>query len=67
MIYNGELHRKALDIINAIQEINFEFGGKIPQKDIDKMSANLITNFVLDICEKQKGQKDNIFNTDLLG
>jgi len=63
MIYNGELHRKALNILKDISRMNFEFGGKIPQKDIDKMGANLITNFVIDMCDKQKGQKDNIFDT----
>lgn len=65
MVYNSELYRKSLDIIKEIEKINFDYGGKIPQKDIDKMSANLIVNFGIDLCEKQKGKKDNICDTGI--
>ena len=65
MIYNGELYRQALDIIKDIRLMNFEYGGKIPQNSIDKMGANLIVNFGIQLCEKQKGEKDNICDTGI--
>ena len=65
MIYNSEIHREALDIVNQISKINFEYGGKISQNNIDKMGANLIVNFGIELCEKQKGQKDNICDTGM--
>ena len=65
MIYDSKLYRQALDIINEINKMNFEFGGKIPKSNIDKMGANLIVNFGIELCEKQKGQKDNICDTKL--
>jgi len=65
MIYNSELYRQATDIVKEIERINFDYGGKIPKDKIDKMGANLIVNFVIDMCEKQKGQKDNICDTGI--
>jgi len=65
MIYNSELYRKSLDIIKEIERINFEYGGKIPKNNIDKMGANLIVNFCIGLCEKQKGEKDNICDTGI--
>lgn len=65
MIYNSELYRQAQEIIRDIKLLNFEYGGKILQKDIDKMGANLIVNFGIELCEKQKGKKDNICDTKI--
>ncbi len=65
MIYNSELYRQALDIIKDIRLMNFEYGGKIPQTNIDKMGANLIVNAFIELCEKQKGQKNNICDTGI--
>lgn len=65
MIYNSEIYREALDIVNQISRMNFEYGGKIPQNNIDKMGANLIVNFGIELCEKQKGHKDNICDTKI--
>lgn len=65
MIYKGELYRQSLDIVNEINIINFEYGGKMSQNKIDKMSANLIVNFTIEMCEKQKGKKDNICDTGI--
>ena len=65
MIYNGELYRQALKIVKEIEKINFEYGGKIPKDKIDKMGANLIVNFGIQLCEKQKGEKDNICDTGI--
>ena len=60
MIYNSNLDRQATEIVKEIDKINFEYGGKIPKDKIDKMSANLIVNFGIELCEKQKGNKNNI-------
>lgn len=60
MIYNSNLDREATEIVKEIDKINFEYGGKIPKDRIDKMSANLIVNFGIELCEEQKGKKDNI-------
>lgn len=65
MIYKNNLYRKALQIVKEIEKINFEYSGKISQNSIDKMSANLIVSFTLDSCEKQKGRKDNIYDTKI--
>lgn len=45
--------------------MNFEYGGKISEEAIDKMGANLIVNFGIQLCEKQKGEKDNICDTGI--
>lgn len=63
MIYNSELYRQALKIVKEINRMNFEYGGKISEEVIDKMGANLIVNFGIQLCEKQKGEKDNICDT----
>ena len=63
MIYNSNLDRQATEIVKEINKINFEYGGKIPKDKIDKMSANLIVNFGIELCEKQKGNKNNIYIT----
>ena len=63
MIYNSELYRQALKIVKEINRMNFEYGGKISEEAIDKMGANLIVNFGIQLCEKQKGEKDNICDT----
>lgn len=65
MIYNSELYRQASVIVDEINRINFEYSGKIPKDKIDKMGANLIVNFSILLCEKQKGQKDNICDTGI--
>lgn len=65
MIYKSELDRQAEELINEIKRINFEYGGKISQNKIDKMSANLIVDFAIDLCEKQKGIEDNIWDTGI--
>ena len=65
MTYNSELYRQSSEIVNEIKRINFEYGGKMPQSNIDKMSANLIVNFGIDLCEKQKGKRNNICDTGI--
>jgi hypothetical protein len=65
MIYNRELYRQATEIVNEINRINFEYSGKIPKDKIDKMGANLIVNFGIQLCEKQIGEKDNICDTGI--
>ena len=65
MIYNSELYRKATEIVREIDRINFEYGGKISGEAVDKMGANLIVNFGIQLCEKQKGEKDNICDTGI--
>lgn len=65
MIYDSELYRQASEIIREIGRLNFEYGGKLPKKNIDKMGANLIVNFGIELCEKQRGEKHNICDTKL--
>ena len=60
MIYNSNLYRQATEIVKEIDRINFEYGGKIPKDRIEKMSANLIVNLGIELCEEQKGKKGNI-------
>jgi hypothetical protein len=66
MICNSEIYKKSLSIIKEIEKINFDYRGKIPPKNIEKMTTNLIVNFVIDMCEKQKGKKDNICDTGII-
>ena len=54
MIYNSNLYRQATEIVKEIDRINFEYGGKIPKDRIEKMSANLIVNLGIELCEEQK-------------
>lgn len=65
MIYKSELDRQAEELIKGIKRINFEYGGKMSQDKIDKMSANLIVDFAIDLCEKQKGIENNIWDTGI--
>lgn len=65
MIYNSELYRQSLKIVKGINRMNFEYGGKISEEAVDKMGANLIVNFGIQLCEKQIGEKDNICDTGI--
>lgn len=65
MIYNSELHRKVIELIREIKRIDFEYGGKIHQNSIDKMEINLVVNYSIELCEKQKGKKDNICDSKI--